>query len=237
MVQAAFIEPNDLILEIGPAKGNLTEVLIKTGAWVISVEKDKRFYNFLKEYFKDEKRLKIIQADIRDLFKRKKLGLKDLGYKLVANIPYYLTGYLFRLLYEVGPRPKIAVLMVQKEVGQRIIEGKSFLSLMLHYYTEPEIIGLVKKETFWPKPKVDSVILRLKSRRFKRDFKEERKFLELLKQGFGQPRKTLKNNLHAIIEPEKLSILFKELQIRPEARPADLDLKKWLKLYRLIYQK
>ena len=235
MIEAAQIRPEDIVLEIGPGPGNLTELLLKTGARVLAVEKDQRFVSELKKRFKNQPLLKIISADIRDLFKNRKLPLKDLGYKVVANIPYYLTNFLFRLFYERGPRPEIALLMVQKEVGQRIIKQDNFLSLMIHYYAQPQIIAQVKKGSFWPKPKVDSLILKLQSRPLAKNPKEEAQFFNFLRQGFGQPRKMLKNNLKPIMPEASLLALFKKLKISPQARPSDLNLSQWQKLYRLIY--
>lgn len=188
IVVAADIKPDDIILEIGPGKGILTEALLEKARRVIAVEKDKKLADFLKEKFSNRKNLEIIHADILK-FNPKDYNLKTENYKIVANIPYYITSHFLREFLESDFQPSLMVLMVQKEVAERItepftkgrkanplssktdIEGnfsrkrfaflpkESILSISVKAFGEPKIIRIVPAEYFSPKPKVDSAVL------------------------------------------------------------------------------
>ncbi|MCX6731485.1 MAG: 16S rRNA (adenine(1518)-N(6)/adenine(1519)-N(6))-dimethyltransferase RsmA, partial [Candidatus Parcubacteria bacterium] len=182
IIKAADIKPNDIILEVGPGKGILTEALLKTGAKIIAVEKDKRFVDFLREKFSGVKNLKIIHNDI---LKSQISNLKSQKYKIVANIPYYITSRFLRNFLQSDFQPVLMVLMVQKEVAKRIISGKeSILSISVKVYGQPKIIKIVPARYFHPKPKVDSAILLIDniSKDFFRNLTETR-FFGLIKKG------------------------------------------------------
>jgi 16S rRNA (adenine1518-N6/adenine1519-N6)-dimethyltransferase len=124
IIQAAEIESKDQILEIGPGKGVLTKPLLQTGAKIFAIEKDPKMINFLQEKFKDNSQLILIQEDIRDFLKNEdytEYKIQDTKYKVIGNIPYYLTSHLLRILLENPIKPSLIVLMIQKEVAERII--------------------------------------------------------------------------------------------------------------------
>ncbi|MCX7779177.1 MAG: 16S rRNA (adenine(1518)-N(6)/adenine(1519)-N(6))-dimethyltransferase RsmA [Patescibacteria group bacterium] len=233
IIQAAELKKGDFVLEIGPGLGILTQELVKKVKKVLAIEIDKKLVNFLKEKFKKVKNLEIIQGDI---LKIKNLKLKN-PYKIVANLPYYLTGVVLRKFLTKEPRPKLMVLMVQKEVAERILaknKKKSIISLMVNFYGQPEIVQIVSKNNFWPKPKVDSAILKITN--LKPRFSKIRRnlFFKIIKTGFAHPRKKLVNNLTRIIEKEKLKELFQAIGWSQEVRAENLDLEDWLKLYQNI---
>ena len=164
MIEAGKVSAGDIVLEIGPGQGALTEKLLETGADVIAIEKDDRLIAILEEKFAEaiqDGALRLVHADVleEDIAA---LGLKNNKYKLIANIPYYITGQIFRKFLSGNIQPSKLVMMVQKEIADRIIarDGKeSLLSLSVKAYGTPKKIMKVEKENFSPQPKVDSAIL------------------------------------------------------------------------------
>jgi 16S rRNA (adenine1518-N6/adenine1519-N6)-dimethyltransferase len=235
MIKAGEIIAGDTVLEIGPGKGALTEKLLETGAKIIAVEKDDRLIEFLEEKFAEEMQdgaFRLVHADILEM-DVKILGLKNHTYKLIANIPYYITGLIFRKFLEGDTQPEKLVMMVQKEIADRIIarDGKeSLLSLSVKVYGEPQKIMKVEKENFSPAPKVDSAIL-LVDNISKDFFKEisERRFFEVIKAGFAHKRKVLIANLKNITKKD-LKNIFAELKISEKARAEDIKLEDWKNL-------
>ena len=163
IVSASLLEQKDLCLEIGPGEGVLTEALLKKGVKVIAVEKDDRLIPVLEEKFKNEisdYNLKIIHGDILELDIEKIIGKSK--YKLVANIPYYITGQIIRRFLESQKQPVSITLLVQKEVAERIVskdKKESLLSLSVKAYGEPKYVHKVSKGAFHPQPKVDSAVI------------------------------------------------------------------------------
>ncbi|MFN3302054.1 MAG: 16S rRNA (adenine(1518)-N(6)/adenine(1519)-N(6))-dimethyltransferase RsmA, partial [Patescibacteria group bacterium] len=235
IIEAADLRSDDIVLEIGPGFGYLTEKLAQKAKKVIAVELDKRLFNYLKKKFANQKNIKIIQGDILKIENYKS---KIKNFKVVANLPYNITGAVLWKFLSEKPKPNLMVLMLQKEVAERVVEKNnksSIISLMVNFYGRPKIIRFVSKNNFWPRPKVDSAILQIsqinKSRKL-----EEKKFFQLIKQGFSHPRKQLVNNLGKMIKNrEKLKEILKKVNLRPDIRAEDLDLKKWLLLYYNLY--
>ncbi len=230
MIAAGNISAGDTVLEIGPGQGALTEQLLATGANIIAVEKDDRLIPILTEKFQKEitaGQLKIIRRDILELdfdF------LKNHQYKLVANIPYYITGLIFRKFLEGPVQPSVIVIMVQKEIADRIVarDGKeSLLSLSVKAYGEAKKVMKVEKEHFSPKPKVDSAILAITgiSKDFFQGFAEKR-FFQVLKAGFAHKRKVLSANCKPLFGARTADI-FAKIGIAPKARAEDLTLDEW----------
>ncbi len=229
-------QTDELIIEIGPGKGILTEPLIKSGAMIMAVEKDKSLCDFLKEKFSSSKNLSIINQDIRDFLKSRKFKeiIKNKDYKIVGNIPYYLTSYLLRLLMELKEKPKTIVVMVQKEVAQRIIAQPpkmNLLAVLIQFYFKPSLIKIVKKGNFLPIPKVDSAIIKLEPyyNEYNTNPFFERKFIKIVKTGFSHPRKTLGNNLKEL----NLNSKLKKIPFL-NTRAENLQLKEWLYLTTLF---
>jgi 16S rRNA (adenine1518-N6/adenine1519-N6)-dimethyltransferase len=239
IVDAGDVTGDDVVLEVGPGKGVLTKKLLYFAGKVIAVEKDAQLVELLKEKFKKEiknNKLDLVEKDILDF----DLGLlefykKELGqYKLIANIPYNITGILIRKFLESKNQPERMVLMLQKEVAERIVakdKKESILSISVKVYGEPKYIRMVRAGSFSPAPKVDSAILLIQniSKDFFKTFSEE-KFFEILRAGFKSKRKKLSSNLSEVIEKKKVLDAFKKLNLDPNLRAEDLDVEGWRKL-------
>lgn len=232
---AADISSKDIILEIGPGKGILTKELIKKAGRVIAVEKDRRLFEYLQKKFSGDKKLESVCADIRDFLKNRWSKLKIKNYKVGANIPYYITSHLLRLLLEEAKiKPKKIVLMVQKEVSQRICARPpkmSLLSLSVQAFGKPKIVFYVKKGNFSPQPKVDSAVIAIDS--ISNDFFVQnkitpKKFFEFLRLGFSQKRKILANNLARKYPRSAIENAFIKCGLNSKSRAQELALNNWL---------
>lgn len=229
---AAGLSPDTLVLEIGPGTGMLTRELLKLARKVVAVEADKELFGKLKTDFANEianNRLELIHADIRnwnfEMHLNSRYSVKEGTYKIAANIPYYLTGEIFRMFLETEHQPSSMTLLVQKEVADRIIarDGKeSILSLSVKAYGTPKREFLVPRGAFKPAPNVDSAVLTIQniSRRNFSTKKEEELFFKLLHAGFAHKRKFVRNNLAEAGLPQG--------DISEKARAEDLALSVWL---------
>ncbi len=238
MCDAANITAGDVVLEIGPGTGALTEVLLARGARVIALEADERAVEFLHEAFKAElsaKALTLHHIDART-YDPTSLGLTDHSFKVVANIPYYLSGLLFRIVLQNPIQPSVLVFLVQKEVAMRIVDpiktGKhSLLSLGVGVYGTPSYIKTVKRGNFTPPPRVDSAIVKVANiNRDHFNLFDEATFFSVLKHGFSQKRKQLKNNLLPLYSKEVLEAAFKIALLPSNIRAEDLRFEDWYTL-------
>lgn len=235
IVSAGDVGAGDLVIEIGPGKGALTAYLLEKGARVIAIEKDRDLIQPLTERFSKEiesGKLYIIERDVLDANISETVGEKD--YKLIANIPYNITGQILRKFLEADHQPKTAVLLVQKEVAERIVakDGKeSILSVSVKTYASPKIILNVKAGSFFPKPKVDSAVIKLDSisKSFFAGFREDG-FFRLIKAGFAQKRKMLMGNLGSLYSSDALASAFDRCGIARTARAEDVTLDAWQRL-------
>lgn len=231
MVAAAEVGPADTVLEIGPGLGTLTQLLVKAAAQVIAVEFDAKLASKLPHRL-PASNLQIVQQDI---LRFDFTGLPP-DYKVVANIPYYLTSNLIRLLSETANAPRVAVLLVQKEVAQRIAAGPgqmSLLSVTAQFYWQVSLGIKVPAELFTPPPKVDSQIVILKRRPQPQFEADPKRFFRLVKAGFSQRRKTLFNALGAglhLSKPETEKLLQKA-GVDPKLRPQNLSMEDWYNIY------
>ncbi len=235
---AADIVSTDTILEIGPGKGALTERLLEKAGKVVAVEKDRELVAYLHEKFAKEiteKKLVLIEDDILEFKNDAIVGTR---YKIVANIPYNITGAIIRKFMETKQQPGEMVLLVQKEVAERIVarDGKeSILSLSVKAYGMPKYIAKVPARDFSPAPKVDSAIIAIKN--ISRDQLQgisEKSFFEVLRAGFAHKRKVLIKNLEAIAARDSINMQFKSLGLSEKIRAEDVPLEKWLSLSSLI---
>ena len=164
IIGAGELSKGNIVLEVGPGRGVLTEALAQKAKKVIAVEKDVGLVEYLKEKFSKYRNIEIVHDDILKT-DTKNYGLKTVDYKLIANIPYYITSKFLRMfLSDKKLRPSLMVLMLQREVAERIVakDGKeSLLSLSVKAYGKPEIIKIVKRGNFFPPPKVDSAIIKI----------------------------------------------------------------------------
>ena len=238
IIEAGEVVENDFVLEIGPGKGDLTKKLLEKGAKILAIEKDQRLIEDLKEKFKQfEDNFEIIEADILD-FDIEKI---EKNYKLIANIPYYITGAILRKFLEANNQPILAVLLVQKEVAERIVgqnqsrinPKENLLSISVKVYSEPKLIKTVKAGSFLPIPKVDSAILKL-SNISKKVFEEnnisEEKFFTFVKAGFSHNRKKLSSNLEKLVDKKEFEKYLIKEKMNPSTRAEDLSLENWIKI-------
>ena len=233
VADAGDIKKGEAVLEIGPGDGALTGELLERGARILAIEKDRRLILFLKKKFAKEiaeKRLRVIEADALT-FNPIAYRLSPHAYKVVANIPYYITGALLRKFLEETAQPERIVFLVQKEVAERIAREKkeSILSLSVKAYGAPHYIKTVPRGAFAPVPAVDSAILAIEniSRRNFSNLTHEKRFFELLRAGFAQKRKLLGRNLEKILGPQTTAAL-RAAGIPEKARAEDVGLAKWL---------
>jgi len=281
IVDVADLNKNDVVLEVGPGKGVLTEELLKRAKKVIAVEKDRRLCDFLGDKFSDEikeGRLVLAEGDILKIFNppvggqfliskqisnpklqitnkseilnskfetNSKLRIKNFKqnqnqelklpekYKIVANIPYYITSRFLKIfLEEIEPCPQKMVLMLQKEVAERICgkPPKSILAVSVQVYGKPKIAFKVSAGNFFPPPKVDSAVLIIDNIS-KKWFNSitEKDFFAIVKSGFAKKRKFLINNLLGGLNISKTEIesVFKECGINFKARAEELKLEEW----------
>ena len=238
MCVAGEVGSEDTILEIGPGKGALTEKLLEKVKLVIAVEKDRDLIEILEEKFYAEiKNGKLILLNENILyFEPNKYKLKEGEYKIIANIPYNITGAIVKRFLSEVDNPTSMTLLVQKEVAERIVarDGKeSILSLSVKAYGMPKYIMKVHKRFFSPAPKVDSAIISIKniSNSFFKNKNEEESFFHLIKAGFAHKRKVLRKNLEQIEKNlSKIDEIFEKLGINTKIRAEDIPFNKWIEI-------
>lgn len=251
IIEAADVKDGDNVLEIGPGLGTLTEALFQKGANVIAIEKDKDLIPVLRDNLKDFETVTIIQDDFLELdfysilFKKEGggeliSGFGSKSYKVISNIPYYITSPVLRKILTAETKPREIVFLVQREVAERISAkacDMSFISVFVQFYGTPEVIEIVKPESFWPAPKVESAILKIVlDQKRKISEKEKKELWRLVKIGFATRRKTLANNLSAglRIPRGKIEEILKSLGFSAKARAQELSVENWLKLLEKI---
>lgn len=235
MCDAAHLVVGDIVLEVGPGTGILTKEILARGAKVIAIETDPRAIIALEETFPEaiaQGQLTIYQHDARTL-NPGDFGVTDHQYKVVSNIPYYISGSLFRSFLDSDCQPTDLVFLVQKEVAQRIARDpkESLLSLSVKVFGTPSYICTVKRGHFNPPPKVDSAVVAVSNisrDAFHRVTRAE--LFVLLHLGFGQKRKQLLGNLSKMYNRETLSALFTDLHIPQDVRAEDVPPTKWFQL-------
>lgn len=238
IVAAAEIQPTDTVLEIGPGLGSLTRYLAVSAKEVVAVELDPNLLPLLKAVLSPYQNVRLIAGDIL------KLSPKDLitekNYLVVANIPYYITSAVIRHLLEGDSKPRRIVLTVQREVAQRICASPgdmSLLALSVQVYGKPRIAARIPAGAFFPAPKVDSAVLSVDiypSPLIKPELLDT--FFQLIKAGFGQKRKTLRNSLSSglRISPAETVDLLTHANINPQRRAETLSIDEWERLSELF---
>lgn len=236
IVEAADLYEGDHVVEVGPGTGFLTERLIQKAGKVTSVELDRNMVEILKEQFSLTENLKIVHSDI---LKTDIGSLAGEKYKVVANIPYYITSPVIRHFLQVTARPKLMVLLVQKEVAEKMcsLKGKSFITVETQVQGHPEYIATVSADSFYPAPKVDSAILKITVfPKPKVSDSELKDFLRIVKFGYSQKRKKLSNGLAAGLhmEPAEVRVILEKVNIPVGARPEELEVEDWKRLARQV---
>ncbi|MBU6351831.1 MAG: ribosomal RNA small subunit methyltransferase A [Chloroflexi bacterium] len=238
LLEAAALSATDTVLEIGPGRGILTAALAKIAGCVVAVELDRRLIEPLQQQFADQPEVAVVCGDILELSPEALLAHSCPSrracspYKVVANLPYYITSAVLRHLLEAAEPPALAVLMVQWEVAQRICAPPGDLSLLavsVQYYAEPSLVARVPASAFHPRPKVDSAIVRLQVRPQPAVESPAALFFAVVRAGFSQKRKQLHNSLAAGLQLEKWFVQkwLEAAGIDPARRAETLTLTEW----------
>lgn len=227
----------ELVLEIGPGMGVLTRLLSKEAREVLAVELDPKMVEILKTVCLKCTNLTVKTMDIRNF---DPTGIGD--YVIVANLPYYITSLVLRKFLEEKNKPKEMILLVQKEVAERICatpNRMSLLSISVQFYGNPKMIGVVPREAFYPTPQVSSAIVKINTYKTPlfSDVNPE-KFFTLVKSGFSEKRKQLINSMQGFgpYDKEEVAEKLKHAGIHPERRAETLSLAEWRALYKEYYK-
>jgi len=242
-IYAADISQKDFVLEIGPGPGTLTRRLAEQAGAVAAIELDDKIFGALYNDFKDSPNVIILhgnalEIDAAQVYQKYGRGLR---FKIVANIPYYITSALLKHYLSGQFKPQTIVMLVQKEVALQAVstKNKSLLSLSVQYYGQADIAGLAQRSNFWPIPKVDSAFLRIQVYDQPPINVDEERFFALAKYAFSQNRKTLLNSLATSmgINKEILTpVLQKAGNEYLEMRAGALSLTQWQKLYDIMLE-
>lgn len=242
IIKSACLKREDFVFEIGAGFGELTRALSKGAGKVIALEVDKDLVNILRETLADCPNLKVIAGDVLKINLEEVLD-KGYKWKIVANLPYYITTPIINRLLVSRLKLKSLILMLQREVAERILahpgtKAYGALSILVQYHTHPELILRVKKTCFYPQPEVDSALIKLKPRRVKVKIKDESLFFSLVKASFQMRRKTLSN---ALVRAENLSFSKEEIEkvlssanIDPRQRGETLSLEEFGEISNLL---
>lgn len=242
IISAASLSGADAVLEIGPGTGLLTFELARHAKKVVAVEKDKDLAQMLREKLAEEgvTNVELITDDVLE-FLSGSWELEAGSYSVVANIPYYLTSALIRMLLELPNKPSNIILTIQKEVAQRIVaaDGKeSILSLSVKFYADAKILFYISKGSFFPVPGVDSACIEITPRKTRQKTDSEA-FFAVVKAGFSAPRKKLLGNLVNKLEIEKTAIesAFLKAGVSADARAETLSFNQWINLVTVLHKK
>ena len=234
IVAAAEIQPTDTVLEIGPGLGSLTRYLAAAAREVVAVELDQHLLPPLKAVLSPYNNVRFIQGDILELSPDELI--EEQNYVVAANIPYYITSAVIRHLLESKNKPRRVVLTIQKEVARRICEKPGDMSLMalsVQVYGKPRIAAQIPAGAFFPAPSVDSAVLVIdifSAPLIPDEYLET--FFKLIKAGFSQKRKTLRNSLSSglSISPANAAELLGQAGIDPQRRAETLSIEEWQRL-------
>jgi 16S rRNA (adenine1518-N6/adenine1519-N6)-dimethyltransferase len=243
IVSAGNVAQGDLVLEIGPGEGVLTEKLLAAGATVIAIEKDDRLIITLNQRFSSEiktGRFILIHGDVLDLVQKnsispnlsKLLGKKLGNYKLIANIPYYITGEIIERFHTTPCNPGLMVLLVQKEVAERILardSKQSILSVAVKMYGTPKLVSIVPRGAFRPAPNVDSAVLSINDVKHFGKPDSEKDFFDLLHASFSHKRKLMLSNIKILPEKvqNKVRQVFEKNNLGINTRAEDIAIDVW----------
>ncbi len=248
IASAAELKADDVVIEVGPGLGVLTDELVKQAGGVIAVELDDRLAGILKKKMAAIDNFTVVNRDILKVkpqellsepLAQKVLEGKPLSYKVVANLPYYITSAVLRYFLEAQPQPSVIVVMVQKEVAEAVAaeQGKmSLLSTSVQFYGKPEIVRVVPAASFYPPPEVDSAILKIKIYdKPALDIEDVDGFFNLVRAGFAASRKQLPNSLAQGLKctKDETVALLEEAEIDLKRRAETLSLEEWGKLWKI----
>lgn len=236
-VAAVEISPEDLVVEIGPGKGALTEFLLAAKPKkLIAIETDSRMIELLQERFAEEIALGVLELIHNDVLEVDILQLtNNKSYKLIGNLPFYITGAIFKAFLTNKHQPTSITAIIQKEVGERIVRrdgAGSILSVSIEAYGVPKYLAKIPQRAFNPPPKVDAALIHIGdiSRKNFSSPEEEQRFFEIVKVGFAHKRKRLAKNLESVFTKEEIATLFKQHDLSENIRAEELTTDKWLGL-------
>lgn len=240
IVDSANIKKEDTVLEVGPGLGFLTLKLGQKAKKVLAVELDTKIFQFLQVMLQTQK-IENIKVFNNDILQAKGEKFSKMGkYKIVSNLPYNITSVFLRKFLSLSNKPELIVLMLQKEVAQRIVAqapDMSLLSVSVQFYAQAEILFEVNRDKFYPAPEVDSAVIRIKTiaNRLK-NYEEEKKFFSILKIGFSAKRKMLKNNLSLGLKMDikEIENILNQAGLDSKVRAEELTIDNWLNIYRLV---
>lgn len=242
IVSAADLGPGDTVIEVGPGLGVLTQELARRAGRVIAVEVDPRLSGALRERLSQFQHLTVVNADVLDVQPQELVATRARPethpppYKVVANLPYYVAAPILRHFLEASLKPSLMVVMVQREVAQSIAASPgamSILAVSVQLYGKPRIVDYVPASCFYPRPKVDSAIVRIEVYpELAVKVSSVSSFFELVKAGFSAPRKQLRNSLAQGlgVAPSDAEQLLRRADIAPQRRPEALSLDEWARL-------
>jgi len=240
IVEAAELGPEDIVLEIGPGLGTLTRLLAAAAGRVVAVELDQRLVEVLKQTLADLPNVQIIHGDILELNPADLLEQQRgcFQYKVVANLPYYITSAILRHLLTAEVKPRLMVVTVQLEVARRIIAkpgDMSLLAVSVQFYGRPRIVTHVKAGAFYPSPQVDSAVIRIDlDDRPVVEVDDADSFFEVVRAGFAQRRKQLRNALAAELNlpASEVAQALSKAGVNPKRRAQTLSLEEWARVWR-----
>lgn len=235
IVDAADIE-NQNVLEIGPGIGTITYEMAKQAKKVVAIEIDQSLIPILDENLEEFANAKVINQDIlkTDLKKLVEEEFNGESFKVVSNLPYYITTPIIEMLITTGLPCDDITIMVQKEVAERMVAGESdkeysSLSVFIKFYTEAEVITNLPKSVFMPQPKIDSTILNLKLRIYDENVNQDLLF-KLVRAGFNKRRKTILNSMSDVIEKDRLKEAFAKVNLAENLRAENLSIDDFINL-------
>lgn len=241
ILTAAEITPSDTVIEVGPGLGVLTQELIKSAGRVIAVELDTRLAEIIKEKLTSGANLTVVHENILKTDPAELLASDEVkGYKVVANLPYYITSAVIRHFLEASLKPDIMVLMVQREVAKQITARPgemSLLSVSVQLYGEPKLVARVPARSFYPAPRVDSAILKINVYPAEQVAVEDiTGFFDLVRAGFSANRKQIVNSLAKSLDIPKPGVLslLEKAGIDPRRRAETLTIDEWRQLFRVF---
>jgi 16S rRNA (adenine1518-N6/adenine1519-N6)-dimethyltransferase len=247
ILAAAALTPGDTVIEVGPGLGVLTGELARQAGWVIAIELDNKLADILRKSLAPFDNVVILNEDVlgtdpRDLLEEPGPSFPPAlcPYKVVANLPYYITSPVLRHFLEASVRPEVMIVMVQKEVAEAIVAGpgeRSLLSISVQFYGRPSLVRYVPSASFYPEPEVDSAILKIDVYpRPAVEVADEKGFFRLVRSGFTAARKQVANSLAQGLGLPKAEVLarLEEAGIAPQRRAETFTLEEWAKLWRVF---
>jgi len=240
IVNIADVQPDDTILEIGPGTGALTRYLSESAARVVSVEVDERLIPLLRHELSEYRNIQLHWGDFLEVDLNALMG--QAPYKVVANLPYYITSAILRKLLEAAHKPQSLTVMVQKQVAERLVakpNDMSLLTVSVQFYGNPKIMTTLKPSVFYPRPDVDSSVVHMPV--YPEPLVEipsETLFFDVVRAGFGQKRKQLKNSLASNlgISTAATEAILQAANIDPARRAETMTLPEWAALTRAYHQ-